>query len=215
MSATLVLLVVAAAAALVDWWAVDGGRRSIELVAKPLTMALLVGVAAVAGDPPGDVRVFLVVAAVFGLGGDVALLGEGEMPFMAGLGSFAVGHLAYAVAAILLAFDLAWAVPGIVFIAGLLGYRFISETLPGARRHGGPVLGGAVVFYAAVISAMVITAWATGEWLAAVGAMLFAVSDWILGYQRFVASFGRHGRLAVIVPYHVGQALLIMGLAGA
>ena len=62
---------------------------------------------------------------------------------------------------------------------------------------------------------MVITAWATGEWLAAVGAMLFAVSDWVLGYQRFVRSFGRHGRIAVIVPYHVGQALLIMGLATA
>jgi len=44
--------------------------------------------------------------------------------------------------------------------------------------------------------------------------MLFAVSDWLLGYQRFVRPLPA-GRLAVIVPYHVGQALLILGLATA
>ncbi|MEZ5297927.1 MAG: lysoplasmalogenase family protein [Ilumatobacteraceae bacterium] len=76
--------------------------------------------------------------------------------------------------------------PGVIFIAGLLGYRFATRTLPGAVEHGGRVLGGAVVFYAAVISAMVVTAWATGIVLAAVGAMLFAVSDWVLGHRRFV-----------------------------
>jgi uncharacterized membrane protein YhhN len=214
-SATIVLLTLAAVVAVVDWWAVDRGRRPIEFVAKPMTMSLLVLVAAVAGDVPGDVRVALVMGALFGLGGDIALLGTGEAAFMGGLGSFAVGHVAYAVAALLLSFDLAWALPGVVFIVCLLGVRFTTQTVPGAQRRGGSVLAGAVVFYAAVISAMVIAAWATGEWLAAVGAMLFAVSDWILGYQRFVSSFGRHGRLAVIVPYHVGQALLIMGLAGS
>ena len=96
-------------------------------------------------------------------------------------------------------------------IAGLLGYRFATRTLPGAVEHGGRVLGGAVVFYAAVISAMVVTAWATGIVLAAVGAMLFAVSDWVLGHRRFVGPLPG-GRLAIMVPYHVGQALLIVGL---
>ena len=209
------LLIAAAVAGAIDWWAVAQRCRAVELWAKPLTMALLVGVAAVAGDVAGEVRAALVVGAVFGLVGDTALLFDGEPAFMAGLGAFAVGHLAYSVAAVLLDFSVVWAVPGVVFIAGLLGYRFVAETLPGARAHGGPVLAGAVVFYACVISAMVVTAWATGEWLAAVGAMLFAVSDWVLGYQRFVRSFGRYGRLGVIVPYHVGQALLILGVAAS
>ena len=76
------------------------------------------------------------------------------------------------------------------------------------------MLAGAVVFYALVISAMVFTAWSSAAWLAAVGAMLFAVSDWVLGYQRFVGPLpGR--RLSVIMPYHVGQTLLIIGLATA
>ncbi len=76
------------------------------------------------------------------------------------------------------------------------------------------MLAGAVVLYACVISAMVFTAWSAAAWLAAIGAMLFAISDWVLGYQRFVGPLpGR--RLSVIVPYHVGQALLIIGLANA
>lgn len=207
-----VFLALAAVVAVVDWWAVERDRRSVELVAKPLTMTLLVATAATLGDPAGDVRLWLVVGAVFGVVGDTALLGDGEVAFMAGLGAFAVGHLAYAVAAISFGFSWAWAVPGLVFVAGLLGYRFATRTLPGAVAHGGRVLGGAVVFYAVVISAMVVTSWATGLIVAAVGGMLFAVSDWVLGHRRFVGPLPG-GRLAIMVPYHVGQALLIVGLA--
>lgn len=209
-----VLMVLSGVTALIDWWAVARNRRTVELAAKPLTMALLVGVAASVGDPAADVRTWLVIGATLGLLGDVALLGDGEVAFMAGLGSFAVGHLSYGVSALLVGFDWAWAIPGVAFLAVLLGFRFIGETLPGAKRHGGPVLAGAVVFYAVVISVMVVTAWATGEVLAAGGAVLFSISDWLLGYQRFVAPI-KYGRLGVIVPYHLGQALLIIGLATA
>ena len=212
MTPTLLLVPAAAAMALVDWWAVAKGNRRVELFAKPATMAVLVAVAAVAGERPGGVRVWLVIGAAFGLVGDVALLGKGENAFMAGLAAFAIGHLAYVVAAVLVGFDPIWALPGVGFMVALLGYRFIGRTVPGARRHGGSVLAGAVVFYAAVISAMVVSSWAAAAWVAAAGAVLVAVSDWVLGYQRFVAPLpGR--RLAVIVPYHVGQALLILGLA--
>ena len=65
-------LIAAGVAALVDWWAVARGRRTVELWAKPLTMALLVGVAATAGDPDGDVRSWLVAGALLGFVGDVA-----------------------------------------------------------------------------------------------------------------------------------------------
>ena len=44
------------------------------------------------------------------------------------------------------------------------------------------------------------------------GAMLFALSDWVLGHQRFAGPLPG-GRLAVMIPYHVGQALLLAGLA--
>lgn len=208
------LLVAAAAAASVDWWAVQTGRRDLERWLKPLTMALLVAVAATAGDLDGAGRALLVIGAVFGLVGDVALLGEGEQAFMVGLGAFAVGHLSYAGAAIAIELQPAWALPGVAFMLALLGFRFVSRTVPGARRAGGTVLAGAVVFYACVISTMVITAWATTAWVAAIGAMLFAISDWVLGHQRFAGPLPG-ARLAVMVPYHIGQALLIVGLATA
>ena len=210
----MILLLAATAMALLDWWAVVRRQRRLEWFAKPVTMAALVGVAAVAGDATGDVRAWIVVGALFGLVGDVALLGEGEAAFMAGLGAFALGHLAYAVGAVLVGFEPVWALPGAAFIVVLLSFRFVGRTVPGARAQGGQVLAGAVLFYAAVISAMTVTAWATGAWLAAVGASMFAISDWVLGHQRFVGPLPG-GRLSVIVPYHVGQALLIVGLVTA
>ncbi len=208
----MVLLIAAAATALVDWWAVATGRRQVEYVAKPLTMALLVGVAATAGDPGGDVRGWLVVGATLGLVGDVALMGDGEAAFMVGLGAFALGHLAYAVAALSVDFEPAWALAGVTFMVVLLSFRFATRTVPGARRVGGPVLGGAVLFYACVITAMVVTAWGSAVVMAGVGAMAFAASDWVLGHERFVGPLPG-GRMSVMVPYHVGQALLIVGLA--
>jgi uncharacterized membrane protein YhhN len=209
-----VLLVASGVAAVADWWAVHAGQRDLERWLKPLTMALLVAVAATAGELDGAGRWLLVVGAVFGLVGDVALLGEGEQAFMTGLGAFAVGHLAYVGAAVTVGFDASWALPGVAFMLAMLAFRFASRTVPGARRDGGVVLAGAVVFYACVISAMVVTAWATTAWVAAAGAMLFAVSDWVLGHQRFAGPLPG-GRLSVMVPYHVGQALLIVGLATA
>lgn len=208
------LIVVFALVALVDWWAVAAGRKRVEIWAKPLTMVPLILIAAVAGELDGTARTMLVAGAVLGLAGDVLLIDPDERRFMLGLGAFAVGHLAYAGAAILVGFDAVLLLPAAAFLAVLLGWRFATRIVPGARRTGGGVLAGAVVFYACVIATMVATAWTTGAWLAAVGAMLFAASDWVLGHQRFVAPLPV-GRLGVMVPYHVGQALLIVGLATA
>lgn len=208
------LLLCVVVVALVDWWAVASERRRVELVAKPATMLLLVAVAATLGDVAGDVRIWLVVGAALGVVGDTALLDDGEPAFLVGLTAFAFGHLAYAVAAAHVAFDPVWAVAGAVTVGGLLAFRFATRTVPGARRHGGAVLAGAVVAYAAIISAMVVTAWASRIALAALGATLFAISDWVLGHERFVGPVPGH-RLSVMIPYHVGQALLIIGLATA
>lgn len=208
------LAVLGVVVAAVDWWAVGTGQRRFEVMAKPATMLVLIAVIAAIPDVPGTVRTWLIIGAALGLLGDIALLGDGETAFVAGLGSFAFGHLAYVGAAITAGFDPAWALPGVVFGMGLLGYRFLPLTLPGARAAGGDVLAGAVIFYAVVISSMVVTAWATAALVAAAGAMLFAVSDWVLGHRRFVGQLPG-GRLAVMVPYHVGQALLVVGLATA
>ncbi|CAN5766664.1 hypothetical protein BH24ACT6_BH24ACT6_08320 [soil metagenome] len=207
-----VLLVVFGAAALTDWYAVGTMQRRLEVVAKPATTAVIVALAATSGDLAGYARAALVIGALFAVIGDVALLNDDETSFMAGLGAFALGHLAYAVAAVLIGVDAGTAALAVPLLAVLLGFRFVTRTVPGATAHGDPLLAGAVVFYACVISAMVVTAYGTRSWVAALGASLFAVSDWILGHERFVAPI-RHGRVAVHVTYFVGQVLLVLGLA--
>lgn len=156
------LLVAAAVAAVVEWVAVAIRHRQAEIVAKPLTTALLIGVATTVGSPDTTTRILIVVAAVFGLVGDVALLGEGESSFLTGLGAFAVGHGLYVAAALAVGLD--WPAPLIAlpFLAVLLGWRFLAETVPGARRAGGTALMGAVLGYAVIIWAMVVTATGTG-----------------------------------------------------
>ncbi len=71
-----------------------------------------------------------------------------------------------------------------------------------------------VTIYSGIISAMVITASGTSSWVAAAGAMLFAASDTIIGYNRFVKSIPR-AQVAIMSTYHVGQLLLILGLVAA
>lgn len=202
--------------AVANWVAVAPAAPDRNQVALTKTAAtlVLVAFAALAGEMDGGARTALVVAVVLCLAGDVALLGDSEQRFIAGLGSFAAGHLAYVVCALLVGVEwprLAIAFP---FLAVLFGFRFIARTIPGARREGGTVLMAAVVFYAVVIAAMVATATGTPFWSAAVGAMLFAASDWMIGHDKFVAPLP-HARLAVMTTYQTGQLLLIAGLVAA
>lgn len=202
-----------AVCAVANWVAVAPGRVDHRQVAITKTAAtvVLIAIAALAGQMDGGARAALVVAVVLCLAGDVALLGDTEPRFIAGLGSFALGHIAYVVTALMVGVEwprLAIAFP---FLAVLFGFRFVSRTIPGAKADGGVVLMGAVTFYALVIATMVTTATGTPVWLAAAGAMLFAVSDWMIGYDRFVQPFP-WARVGVMSTYHLGQLLLIAGL---
>lgn len=215
-AAATALLPLAITAGIADWWAVARGDRGTERWLKPLTMAALVGVAIAAGASDRDVRPLLVAGAVLGLVGDVALLGATERRFMAGLAAFAIGHVCYAAAALQVGWS-SWAAVGAAGSMVLLAWRFATRTLRGARRLGGNLLAGTVACYGLVISLMTVAAWGMFDttspaWMAGVGALLFAVSDWVLGHVRFAGPLPG-GRLAVMVPYHVGQTLLILGIA--
>ncbi len=175
---------------------------------------MLVAVAAFAGDMAGNARAALIVAVVLCLAGDVALLDDSDSRFLLGLGSFAAGHVAYVVTALLVGVTwprLAIACP---FLAVVRVVQTVTGTIPGARRHGGIAMMVGVAAYSAIISAMVITATGTAFWSAAVGAIVFAVSDSIIGYHRFVTPVQR-ADVPIMMTYHVGQLLLILGLIAA
>ena len=64
------------------------------------------------------------------------------------------------------------------------------------------------------IGAMLVCAWFTGEPLVAAGATVFAASDGTLSVNKFVRPVP-HARLAIMVTYHVGQGLIVLGVLAA
>jgi uncharacterized membrane protein YhhN len=197
--------------AIADWVVIWRGLDRLRPLTKTAATVALVAVAALAGDMAGDARAVLVVAVAFCLAGDVALLGTSERRFLVGLSTFAFGHLAYIVTALLVGVSwprLAWGFP---VLAALLGFQAMTGMLAGAARRGGVPMLVAVAVYSLIISAMVVAAFGTASWVAAAGATLFAISDSMIGYVRFVSS-RRRADLPIMVTYHVGQLLLVGGL---
>ena len=205
--------VLPAVLAAVDWWAVARSDRRTETWAKPATLlALLVTALALdaADSTPGR---WLLVALFFGLLGDVALLGDSLARFRAGVAAFLVGHLAYLACFATLGLPRpgwSWAVL-VVLLASLVATR---DVLPATHRLEGASLSVPVAVYTAAIAAMLVCAWFTGEWLVALGATIFVASDATLSVDRFVRPLPR-AHLIVMVTYHVGQALIVVGVLRA
>ena len=73
--------VLPAVLALVDWYAVAREDRRTEIWAKPAVLASLIVTALVLGATDTTAGTWLLVALVFGLVGDVFLLGDTERRF--------------------------------------------------------------------------------------------------------------------------------------
>jgi uncharacterized membrane protein YhhN len=192
-------LLAALVAAAVDWWAVGTAQKSVEYIAKPAALALLVMYAATAPEPSP----LLIVALAFSLLGDVYLMLPGNF-FVAGLGAFLLGHLAYiGCFAAPLTSRLLWLVLVLALVSPL-AVRILSSVEERALR-------AAVAVYMLAIGLMVASAFAAGPPLAAIGAVLFFASDAMIAWDRFVRPFAG-ARTAIIVTYHLGQVGLVYAL---
>ena len=196
--------------ALVEWYAVWRRDRRTQTWAKPAVLVALIVTALVLGATEDAAGIWLLVALVFGLGGDVFLLGDSDTRFRLGLASFLVGHLAYVASFIALGLDpQGWNYLSFLVLGGcLLATRQVAAS---TYLRGGLALAVPVGVYTVVIGAMVIYAFTTGVPLIAVGATVFAVSDTVLARDRFVRPWDR-AQLLVMVTYHVGQALIVAGV---
>jgi uncharacterized membrane protein YhhN len=196
---------VAAAAMLIDWWAVATARLRIEQIAQPLVMLALIAAALLVDMEPSSLRPWIVVALVAGLTGDVLLLPAVDR-FLTGLGAFLIGHLAYVVA-----FSIVWDPSRLVAIAIVALVLMLAVFgVPIVRAVRSSAMFVPVLAYVAVSATVVLVAAETGRWFLFVGAMTFAASDSILGYDRFVAHNDRH-RTLVHMTYHAGQAAILLG----
>ncbi|MBW5421221.1 lysoplasmalogenase [Streptomyces sp. BG9H] len=176
-------------------------------VFKPLLMPLLAAHVAVRRGPR-----LLIVALLFGWGGDTLLLFDAEPAFLAGMGSFAAGHVCYLVlfqrygeakwsrargAALVAAYALA-----LVVTVALLW-----PDLPADMR--GPVAG-----YSVLLTAMAFRATALGL-TAAAGGALFLLSDTLIATG--VAEWPQLPRpdFAIMLTYIAAQYLLAGALLRA
>ena len=206
---------VAAVFALGDW--VSRARdtasatwQRVEYVCKPATLAALIA-AAVMLDPvhgAGARRGWFVAALVFSLAGDVLLMLPAEQ-FVGGLAAFLVGHLCYIAGMWTHGPGIGGFVVALVLVGAIIG-ALGRRILPAARAHD-RALVGPVGAYMAVIGVMVATAVATGNPAAGVGAVLFAGSDTMIAWDRFVGEFDAASVL-IMVTYHLGQAGLVLSL---
>ena len=224
-TSTKLKLAYAGLAAVDTWLSGIADRRAhrARFVTKPLLMPTLA--ASLLTNPKAEgspLRTTTVAAQLGGWGGDVALLGEGTKPFLAGTSSFALGHVAY-----LSGFlrqhghgDLREA-PAPRAIAGSWALTAPVMALMARKRHrelGGPVFG-----YATMLAAMAAAAnyldtdlSRTSRRLTAAGAGLFMLSDTLLGFRKFVLTDPPPAlETGVMATYTAAQFLLSEGAARA
>jgi uncharacterized membrane protein YhhN len=212
---TVALFVLTGLAAAGDWIAVARRTQRLELLLKPLTLLLLL--AAAGSAALGDAKPWVLAALALGLVGDVALLfahdsagARLDPAFLAGLGAFLLGHVAYLVAFARHGLHGWQALAGLLVVSGA-SVLALPRVLRGARETGGPQLAAVVALYAAVLAAMTTLSWGTGAVLTAIGGLFFLASDITLAWDRFVQPLLR-GPVIVIVTYHVAQVLIVLGL---
>ena len=205
-TAAWVLLAIAAVFAVGNWIAVARSSTLLMYVCKPATLVFLIAVALAVNPVHSDERAWFVIALVLSLAGDVFLMLPQDR-FVFGLASFLLGHIAYIVG-LNLHTEGNWllAIP-VVVIAALLAARLVR----GIRTSGQHELLVPVLAYVVVIAVMGASAVASGNVVAAVGALLFMASDSLIGETRFVQPRAWAG-VAIMVTYHLGQAGLVLSL---
>ncbi|MFE9437432.1 lysoplasmalogenase [Streptomyces sp. NPDC006602] len=185
------------------------GSGTGHTVSKPLLMPLLAAYAALRGAP----RVLL-AALLFGWGGDTLLLPDAESAFLAGMASFAAGHICYLVlfkAYGYRAYGDARARGGLlvpVYATALLAtVASLWPDLPADLRV--PVAG-----YSLLLTAMAYAAATRLGLVAGLGGALFLLSDTLIATG--VADWPQPPRpeLWIMITYMAAQFLLVAGALG-
>ena len=193
---------------MVDWVAVSVANRPLEYATKVGVMLGLIAFAVALHPASSAQRILFAIALGLGLLSDVFLMLPRDL-FLPGLAAALVEHIFYIAGFRVRDFDLVW-FAGAALVAVLSVIAFLPPILRALKRlHASLVVP--VIAYVAIFVFMVASAGGTRSLVAVVGALLFFYSDAILAWNRFVRPI-RFGRVVNIVPYHLGQALLVLSL---
>jgi alkenylglycerophosphocholine hydrolase len=179
----------------------ERGWRRLEVVLKPLTTLILLGLV---GVPETRFSWLVSAGIVLSVVGDLALIWDSNRAFLVGLGAFLLAHVAYVMAFLGVA-----AFSPIVVVVALV-VAVATTAMLRAIWAGAAGMHGPTIAYGVVISAMVVSATATVggplRWggAAAIGAALFYASDASLALNRFRRPFP-HAAIATMGIYWIGQ----------
>lgn len=201
-----ILLIGSFVIAVVDWLSVASGHSKVEAIAKPLVIVPLIVAVIGAAPDPDAIRWLVAAGLAAGMVGDILLLPRFDQ-FIGGLGAFLVGHLLYIAAFVAVGTAAPALVAGIAIGSAILWGigRPIVDGVAGSK------LAIPVAAYIATIGVMIITGVGTAVWLIAGGAVLFALSDGLLGTDRFVTPRPDR-RVWVHVTYQVAQISIAAGV---
>jgi uncharacterized membrane protein YhhN len=157
---------------------------------------------------------------LFSLTGDVLLMISLDRLFLPGLAAFLLAHISYITGfrAELMTANI-WSLILLVFIAINVS-RLIHRIVGSMRARGENRLILPVIVYGIVISIVLYAAMSTtsnlawtplAAFLVSAGALLFAASDVILAWMKFVTPL-KNGRIWNMALYHLGQIGLIAGV---
>ena len=183
------------------------GKSRLRRLTKPALMPLLM--AHVATKDASDERSRPLVLAGLGLSGvgDVALLGQGEAAFAAGLSSFLAAHVCYLAA---FAKRRRGGVRKAPLVAALYGGAWLALNAVLFPRTGR--LRVPVVVYGTALTAMALAALDTDEPAIAAGGAAFLASDSILALRTFDAATVPGADGLVMLTYTAAQALMATGM---
>ena len=194
------------------------GNTQGAALTKPLLMPLLaLWVVALAGRTwPVPLR-WLIVGLVFAWGGDLLLMGEGDLFFTLGLASFLVMQACYLVAFLRVpgpGLVRAWPIAAVPYALAWIGLMVVLWPDAGDMRIPVLVYSAAIIAMAVAAVDLVLRLPQAMAWRIAGGAALFVVSDALIALTAFgpVEASVRTGA-AVMATYTAAQGLIVSGFA--
>jgi alkenylglycerophosphocholine hydrolase len=173
----------------------------------PMALIIVLAVRSPSADRLKTYKILVVIGLVFSIAGDAFLLNHGMEWFMFGLLSFLIGHLFY-VAAMIRRWEFSLLTLLCVVPIGIYSWLIGWQLHDGIMANSGKSdLWLPVVVYVSVISLMCWAAIMSRNWHAAVGAILFAASDSILAWNKFVSAVPASG-FWIMLTYFAAQLFI-------
>jgi len=182
-------------------------------VAKPAASTGFVAVALAGGAFGSSYGRWVLLALLLGWLGDVLLIPRDRRAFLAGLASFLLGHLAFAIAFLDRGLSPVWLIATALLLVApaRAALRWLAPHVPAAMQAPVRAYVGVICAMVACAVGTVAAAWRSGI---LIGALMFFVSDLSVARNRFVAP-GFDNKLWGLPLYYGGQLLLAASVAAA